>query len=185
MALLLGAFEGEKALSPEYNTIERERIVEPSPAEVWQRILYKSEADIQKKSTPFSTFLGFPRHVRTEMDSLAVGAQRMVYYEKGLYFEETVRSFEPEKQLVLSIKTDPAKIPPNVMDEHILIGGKHLDILEDVYTLEKMHDGTTKVHFSSHFFINTPFNWYARFWAKWLMVDILDGELDLIEAVSQ
>ena len=55
------------------------------------------------------------------------------YSQAGLYFNETISNFETEKLLVLDIKTDPKNIPPTVMDEHILIGGKpvsytHLDV---------------------------------------------------------
>ena len=106
----------------------------------------------------------------------------MAYYDKGLYFNETITEYEHEKKMVLDIKTDPNKIPPTVMDEHILIGGRHVDILQDVYTLEQLPNGNYLLKLSSHFFINTPFNWYAAIWADYLMSDILDAELQLIQS---
>lgn len=105
----------------------------------------------------------------------------MAYYDKGLFFDETITEYEIEKRLVLDIKTDPKNIPPTVMDEHILIGGKHVDILQDIYTLEPLPNGNCLLKLSSRFFINTPFNWYAAVWAKYLMSDILNGELELIK----
>ena len=54
----------------------------------------------------------------------------MALYENGLYFDETILAYQKEKQMVLHIKTDPANIPPKVMDEHIVIGGRHVDITE-------------------------------------------------------
>ena len=124
-----------------------------------------------------STVIGFPRHVKTTLDTLAVGGKRTAYYEKGLYFNETISRYEPGKLLVLDIKTDPTKIPPTVMDEHIIIGGKHVDLVQDVYLLEQLSDGNCQLCLSSHFFINTAFNWYTGIWANYLMGDILSGEL--------
>jgi hypothetical protein len=68
------------------------------------------------------------------------------------------------------------------MDEHILIGGKHLDILEDTYQLTPLANGRTRLRLASRFYINTPFNWYAEVWAHYLMADILDGELAGLQA---
>ena len=73
------------------------------------------------------------------------------------------------------------------MDEHIVIGGKHVDILQDIYKLEKLSDTSCRLTLSSRFYINTPFNWYASIWAKYLMADILQSEINLINerATSQ
>ncbi len=79
--------------------------------------------------------------------------------------------------MVVSIKTDPAKISKAIMDEHIVIGGKHVQLQEDEYKLEALPNGKTRLSLSSHFTINTPFNWYAGLWSKMLMADILKEEL--------
>jgi hypothetical protein len=177
--LLLGFIEGEKALIPKQLTISREVVVEAPPAVVWEQLTSRRAA---APPAPASTrslagLLGFPRHLTTTLDSFRVGAKRMAYYEKGLYFEETVASYQPARQLVLQVNANPSAVPPAVMDEHILIGGKHLDILEDTYQLTPLADGRTRLRLASRFYINTPFNWYAEIWAHYLMSDILNGEL--------
>jgi len=128
-----------------------------------------------------ANFFGFPQALSTTLDSLAVGGKRLAVYEKGLYFAETITAYTPEKSLVLRIKTDPNNIPPTVMDEHIVIGGKHFDILQDVYQLEALPDGNCRLQLTSHYMLATPFNWYASIWVHYLMADILQGELDLIK----
>ncbi len=105
----------------------------------------------------------------------------MAYYERGLYFKETITQYEPDKFMRLAVKTDPYNIPPAVMDEHILIGGKHLDILEDTYQLESAQDGTTRLTLSSKYMINTPLNWYVSMWSSMLMDDVLGNELAIIK----
>lgn len=179
--LIVGYIEGERTLTPQVFTMKKEIVLTAAPSEVWQQIININEVKPDEKQTPVSSALGFPKHVRTTLDTLAIGCKRIAYYEKGLFFEETITKYEPERLLVLDIKTDPDKIPPTVMDEHIVIGGKHLDILEDTYELEPLPGGSTRLSLSSRFYINTPFNWYAGIWAKFLMSDILQGELDMIE----
>jgi hypothetical protein len=135
----------------------------------------------QESQSSVSGLLGFPKHQSTTLDTVVVGGKRTAYYEKGLYFEETITQYQSERLLVLRVDANPNAIPPTVMDEHILIGGKHLDILEDVYELNPLPGGRTRLTLSSRFYINTPFNWYARTWAHFLMSDILQSELELIK----
>jgi hypothetical protein len=177
----LGYLEGERSLIPTEYTIVREVTVKASPEAVWRQLTHINELDKKEEQGSFSTLMGFPRHLKTVADTFAVGGTRLAVYEKGLYFKETISTYEPNKLMILSIKTDPENIPPTVMDEHILIGGKHLDILEDTYQLEQLADGSSTLKLSSRFTINTPFNWYAGLWANYLMADILQGELNLIK----
>jgi hypothetical protein len=179
--LFIGYAEGDRGLSPKEFNITNEVVIKASTTEVWQALLNINEIKKAESSVSLSSALGFPKHLKTTLDTAAVGGKRMAIYDKGLYFEETISKYEKEKWMVLDIKTDPHKIPPTVMDEHILIGGKHVDILEDSYKLEQLPDGSSKLSLSSRFYINTPFNWYAGIWANYLMSDILQGELDIVK----
>jgi hypothetical protein len=178
---IVGLLEGEKTLSKNTLNISRTIEINASPAKVWHAITHIDSIAHKEHHFSLATSMGFPRHLSTALDTLAIGGNRKAIYENGLYFDEKITKFETEKLLALDINTDPNKIPPTVMDEHIIIGGKHLDILEDSYKLEKISETKTRLILSSKFFINTPFNWYASIWAKYLMHDILDGEIKLIE----
>jgi uncharacterized protein YndB with AHSA1/START domain len=180
--LLLGFIEGEKALIPKQLTISREVVVAAPPAAVWQQLTSRRAVARPASGRSLAGLFGFPHHLTTTLDTFRVGGRRVAYYEKGLYFEETVASYQPARQLVLRVNANPSAVPPAVMDEHILIGGKHLDILEDTYQLTPLAGGRTRLRLASRFAINTPFNWYAEIWAHYLMADILDGELAGLQA---
>lgn len=181
LPIVLGFVEGDKTLTHQEYTIVRQVAINASPGEVWEEVLNVNTVAPKEKDAKLTNLLGFPRHLQTtKLDTIAVGGKRMAYYEKGLFFEETVSAYEHEKLLVLDVKADPKKIPPTVLDEHIVIGGKHVDILQDKYELEEFEDGRSHLILTSKFYINTPFNWYAGIWAKYLMNDILDGQLHLI-----
>lgn len=179
---LLGYLEGERTLVPVEYTITKQIAIAAPPAEVWKQLTHINELKASERQSSFSILMGFPRHLRTVADTFAPGGTRFAVYEKGLYFKETISEYVPGKRMVLDIKTDPDNIPPTVMDEHILIGGKHLDILKDEYNLEQLPDGSSQLSLSSRFRINTPLNWYAGLWATYLMSDILEGELELVKA---
>ncbi|MCI1187061.1 hypothetical protein MON38_06490 [Hymenobacter sp. DH14] len=182
LPVALGSLEGERAWTPEEITIQEQLTIDAPVAAVWQ-VLAKKHAVSQQSRPPLSSsLLGFPRHISTTLDTLAVGGKRISYYEKGLHFQEKIVRLEKERLLVFSVNTAPGQFPPTVMDEHVLIGGKHLDILDDTYQFQTLADGSTRVTLSSRFYINTPFNWYARIWANYLMSDILQGELYSVRA---
>ncbi len=180
--LLLGFMEGEKALIPKQLTISREVVVDAAPAAVWQQLTSHRTVAQPSARRSLAGLFGFPHHLTTTLDSVRVGGKRVAYYEKGLYFEETVLSYQPAHQLVLRVNANPGAVPSAVMDEHILIGGKHLNILQDTYQLAPLAGGRTRLRLASQFAINTPFNWYAELWAHYLMADILDGELAGLQA---
>jgi hypothetical protein len=179
--LALGLVEGEKTLVPRELVIQRAVTINAPTAEVWKQLTISKVVSPHESQTSISALLGFPKHKRTTLDTVLVGGKRTAYYEKGLYFEETITKYQPARLLILRVNANPNAIPPTVMDEHILIGGKHLDILEDVYELKPLPGGSTRLTLSSRFYINTPFNWYARIWAHYLMSDILQSELELIK----
>ncbi|MBA3665500.1 MAG: hypothetical protein H0W61_15000 [Bacteroidetes bacterium] len=181
LPMLLGFFEGDNALTLQVLVIKKEISINADAARVWYALTNINEIKEKEHSTSLSEVLGFPKHINTMLDTLCLGGKRIANYERGLYFNETITCCIPEKLLSLTIKTDPGKIPSTVMDEHILIGGRHLDILSDSYELEKLSDGNTRLTLSSRFSICTPFNWYASIWARYLMSDILQGELELIK----
>jgi hypothetical protein len=179
--ILIGLIEGERTSSGQILTVTKEISLHASPTEIWSELIHINEVDSIEKKSIISSTLGFPRHIRTHLDTARVGGKRTAYYEKGLTFEETITAYEPERLMILDIKTDPDKISAQVMDEHILIGGKHLDILEDTYELQALSNGCSKLKLTSKFYINTPFNWYAGLWGNYLMSDILKNELELIK----
>ena len=178
--LILGFAEGDRTNITKEITIEREVAIDASTSSVWKAISGLGKIEKDNKFS-VSGLLGMPMHVKTESDSLKVGAHRNAIYEKCLVFNEVVTKCESEKLLVLSVRTDPAKIPANVLDEHVVIGGKHIKVLEDIYKLEALPGGKCSLKLSSRFTITTPLNFYASIWSDYLMQDVLNAELENIK----
>jgi hypothetical protein len=67
------------------------------------------------------------------------------------------------------------------MDEHIVIGGDYFDVLDGTYELQQLNDSTYRIHLYSHFKLSTTFNFYASWWAGWIMKDIQNNILQVIK----
>jgi len=176
--LLVGAIEGDKTSSFESLTVEKKVTIPASPDIVWNALTQNKRSAPKIHHTSLAGILGFPYHLSTTIDTFQVGGSRVAAYEKGLTFMETIKKIEPGRSLVVAVTTDASQISKAIMDEHIVIGGRHIQMQEDEYKLEALPNGQTQLTLSSRFSINTPFNWYAGIWARWLMSDILSEETE-------
>lgn len=182
--LLAGLIEGDRLSSFKEFDVESQIEIRASTAEVWSALICNKQIDLTRQGPTLSTLIGFPHHLKTIIDKPVAGGSIVSTYEKGLTLVETIRKIEPLRTLVLKIETDPSKISKAVMDEHIVIGGKHVKMLQDEYKLEELPNGRTRLSLTCHFCINTSFNWYAGLWSRLLMSDILKEELNVIQEIS-
>ena len=180
--LFAGLLEGKNTSVFENITVEDQIEIRASPDAVWAALTTASQTTILPRHSTLTSLLGFPHHLGTNLDRLAIGGKRVAVYQKGLRFDETITRLEPGNRLTLTITTDASQISKAIMDEHIVIGGEHIQMQEDNYTLQRLPSGGTRLSLSSRFSINTPFNWYARLWANWLMSDVISEELQSISA---
>lgn len=151
-----------------------------APADViWSNVTRVREINEAQDKGWLTKTLGFPRPVKAELNYEGVGAYREAIFTKGLVFHETVSEYIHQQKMVFSIKAYPHEIPSTTMDEHVVIGGAYFDVLNGTYELEKLNDTTHRLHLYSHFKLNTTFNFYASWWAKWIMKDIQNNILQV------
>lgn len=129
--------------------------------------------------------LGFPRPIRAELDYAGVGGSRQAIFSKGLVFREVVKEYADQQKMSFSITADPHSIPPATMDEHVVVGGEYFDVLDGTYVLEKCPDSVYRLQLYSHFVLKTDFNFYASWWAGWIMKDIQNNILQVIKTRCQ
>jgi len=71
------------------------------------------------------------------------------------------------------------------MDKHIVVGGQYFDVLNGTYELKQLNATTYKLNLYSHFKLTTTFNFYASWWAGWIMKDIQSNILKVIKERSE
>lgn len=181
LPLVVGAFEGDRLQHSDDYTITREIVIAAPAEKVWSTLVNVAPIEPDAPRGWVVDWLGLPRHLRTQTDTIAVGGKRTAYYDRGLYIEESISEIVPNEKLSVNIKADPGSVPPTVLDDHLVIGGKHFKGLNDTYTLTPLPDGSTRLNLSVNIRIHTPINWYAGWWARWVVDNILDILLALIE----
>ncbi|MBZ5857399.1 hypothetical protein [Flavihumibacter profundi] len=144
---------------------------------IWDNVTQVKEIPVQQDKGWLTRSLGFPRPVKAELNFLGVGAYRKAIFTNGLIFHETVTEYIDKKKMVFTIKAYPHEIPSTTMDEHVVIGGNYFDVLNGTYELEKLSYKKYRLHLYSHFKLTTTFNFYASWWAKWIMKDIQNNIL--------
>lgn len=149
---------------------------------IWQHITRVKTITKEEDRGTVTNFLGFPRPVKAELDVAAVGGTRKAIFSKGLVFTEIVTAYQHQKYMHFTISANPYEIPSTAMDEHVVIGGEYFDVLDGTYELEQLSNTVYRVHLYSHFQLKTTFNFYADWWAKWIMKDIQNNILHVIKA---
>ena len=114
-----------------------------------------------------------------------MGAYRKAIFEKGLVFHETVTEYAEGRRMKFGIKANPYEIPSTTMDEHVVVGGDYFDVFDGTYVLQALPNGQCRLHLYSHFSLSTRFNWYASWWAGWIMRDIQNNILQVIKARAE
>lgn len=153
-----------------------------APAEkIWSNVVRVRTITPKEDHGGVTKWMGLPRPIRAELDFTGVGGRRQAIFDKGLVFEEIVNDYAEQERMRFSIKADPSKVPPTALDEHIVIGGAYFDVLDGTYRLERIGEGVYRLHLYSHFVLRTPFNFYASWWAGWIMRDIQNNILQVIQ----
>jgi hypothetical protein len=87
-------------------------------------------------------------------------------------FIETIDVWEPQRRLGFSIRAQADQIPATTFDEHVTVGGKFFDVLHGEYRIERLANGSIRLHLTSESRVSTDFNWYAHLWTDAVMSDL-------------
>jgi hypothetical protein len=147
---------------------------------IWSNVVRVRTINEEEDHGRLTKLLGFPRPIRAELDYAGVGGSRQAIFSKGLIFRELVKEYADEQRMSFSIDADPHAIPATTMDQHIVVGGKYFDVLDGTYELKPLPGGIYRLNLFSHFTLKTRFNFYANWWAGWIMRDIQDNILQVI-----
>ncbi len=151
------------------------------PGKIWSNVIRVREIPEKDDHGWLTRDLGLPRPIKAELDYAGVGGSRLATFSKGLVFREVVEAYEDEKMMFFTITANPHDIPSTTMDKHIVIGGDYFNVEDGTYVLEQTGQDTYRLHLYSHFTLSTDFNFYAGWWAEWIMKDIQNNILQVIQ----
>ncbi|MFT3687389.1 MAG: hypothetical protein QM783_21115 [Phycisphaerales bacterium] len=185
LPFVIGPIENSIPRGKEVYTTYTSIIINADAAKIWGNVTSVREIKPNEDSTKLTAWLGFPKPVKAELDTLAVGGYRKAIFEKGLIFNETVTQYEHEKSMKFRIQANTYDIPSTTLDEHILIGGEYFDMLNGTYKLQRLSENRYNLILYSNFSMKTTFNSYAAIWGNWIMKDIQNNILKVIKSRSE
>lgn len=156
-------------------------IIEASKEKIWENVVRVKEINEAEDNGKLSKVMGFPRPIKAELDVLGIGGRRRAIFDKGLVFDETVNVYETEKKMSFSITPLTEEIPPETLDEHVIVGGQYFTVLDGTYELEPAGNDKYNLILYSHFRMSTSINFYSGLWGKWIMKDIQNNILEIIK----
>jgi hypothetical protein len=170
-----------KSALSEIRTAPTQIKIHASAQTVWNQIRSVPLITEKEQSFSLSHLLGFPRPLEAKLVGEGVGAVRYATFEKGVLFVETINEWDEPHRLSFSIHADTKNIPPATFDKHVIIGGKHFDVLTGTYWIEDIQNGDVILHLSSSQRLSTRFNFYSHFWTEYLMIDLQNYILGIIK----
>lgn len=185
LPLILSPLEQQLAQIPgrykAYTSID----IHASKEQIWSHVTRVSEISAEQDKGWLTRTLGFPRPIKAELNYEGLGGYRKAIFDKGLVFDETVIDYDHERKMTFTIRANPFDIPSATMDEHVVIGGDYFDVLNGTYELQQLDNDTYRLHLYSHFKLTTSFNFYASWWAGWIMKDIQNNILQIIKTRAE
>ncbi len=185
LPLLIAPIESQFQFSEKIFSEHTSITIHATDEVVWQNLTRVRPISERENQPSLFQFMGFPRPLEAELDTVTVGGVRKAIFERGLYFTGTVTQMQPLRTLAFRIEADPNSIPPAALDEHMMVAGKYFDVLEVCYEIEKSRNGTILLPLSSQFRLSTRFNFYSGFWSKLIMRDIQENILKIIKSRSE
>ncbi|MGB1249283.1 MAG: hypothetical protein ACPG8W_01510 [Candidatus Promineifilaceae bacterium] len=187
MILLLLALLAPYAASPVEAQFEQSRlsttthtqiVIDADVETVWN--LIKSVSPIQETEQRFDWLhmIGLPRPVAATLSYEGVGGVRDAYFENGLRFDETITEWEYHERIRFDIVETSETLLPAPLN---LIDGERFDVVEGMYELEQLEDGTILLHLTSEHFLTSHFNQYGAFWTDLIMRDLQTYILEIIK----
>jgi hypothetical protein len=173
----------QQAPAPDSWRTVRTAVVISAPREtVWRnvvRVPYITDAE-QRGSVFYA--LGLPRPREAVLSAEGTGGLCTARFDSGLTFLERVTSWEEGQALGFSIEIDrTAPTPPPLA----AVGGRYFDILDGEFRLIPQAEGSVRLELTSRQRVSTRFNPYAGLWTDWIMRDLQQNILAVIEARAE
>lgn len=152
---------------------------------VWSNVKNVKDIGPDEISTHFVHLIGVPRPLNGQLDREGVGATRSIIWEKGIKFQEKIMRWEEGKGFEYNIIVDPKSIPPTTLDEHVMIGGKYFDVIAGGYRIDSIARNKCRVALRCTYRVTTNLNFYARWWADFMLNDFNEMILEIIKKRSE
>ena len=177
----------ENNIKPEnqVHTVKTSIEISADKSVVWENIKNVKNIKPNEIKPHFIHLIGIPKPLNGELDKEQIGGVRSITWEKGILFEEKIKSWNEGYGFTYDINVDPNSIPPSTLDEHVMIGGRYFDVIEGGYKIKNTGFNTNLVTLSCTYRITTNLNFYSKWWADFILEDFNEMILEVIKKRSE
>lgn len=185
LPLLALVVEGPVAPQDHWQRIERSTVVAATPQRVWDEIVQARDIRPEELKPTLVHLIGVPRPIEGINHPTAQGEVRDSRWERGVHFRGHVTDRVEGRTLAWRYEFSPDSFPPGTMDDHVVLGGRYLDLGETRFTLTPIDAGHTRLDVVAHYRVTSSINVYAVPVADLLGRDFVDMLLDLYRERSE
>jgi uncharacterized protein YndB with AHSA1/START domain len=170
LPLLLGAFERDMPLPDRHGETEASVFIAAPPETIWHLINDATGIRPDEMAQGLAWRIGVPLPREAVTVDTPEGRVRKLRWDKGVHFDEPILDWVENRYIRWRYVFAADSIPPGALDEHVLIGGRHFDLLDTAYRLTPEQGGTL-LAIRVNYRVSTHFNAYAGAWADLLVDD--------------
>lgn len=170
LPLLLALPESELPLPQNQRNVSDSVMISAPPEEIWKLINNATDIRPEEMRHGLAYRLGVPLPIEAVTIDTPTGRIRKLKWEDGIAFDEQIVEWHEPKTILWNYEFTVDTFPPDTLDEHVVIGGRHFDLINTRYTLTP-ESGGTRLAIDVRYRVSTRFNWYANFWGDALLQD--------------
>jgi hypothetical protein len=181
LPFLFLVFEQNFQATDQYYTVKTAIEINADQSKVWHNIKNVRNIQSTELKPHFVHLIGIPKPLNGELDKEAIGGIRSITWEKGIKFQEIIKTWSDGKEFTYDINVDPESIPPTTLDEHVMIGGRYFDVIEGGYKIDSLSSSKSLVTLTCTYRITTNLNFYGKFWTDFILNDFNETILEVIK----
>lgn len=180
LPLLLLPLEQQSAY-PAMNQAVVSSIEIDAPLEtVWRNAVeIRDIAPSEQTWTATHNLFGVPRPVDARLVAGGDGPVREATWAGDVRFYEIITDRHPLQSITWRFDI-PEAAADRVLDEHLRLDEGYLRLQAGRYDLEALTPTRTRITLTTHYYVRTPFNAYARAWGELLLGDIHRNVLNIV-----
>lgn len=173
--------EANFSATDQFYTVKTVTQINAPSSRIWENI--KNVKNIQDDEIPFhfGQIIGIPNPIDGRLSKDGVGGIRHIRWDKGIRFQEVIKTWQEGKGFSYDINVDPNSIPPTTLDEHVMIGGRYFDVIDGAYRIDSVSKTSSLVTLTCRYRITTNLNLYAQFWGDFMLNDFNEMILQIIK----
>jgi hypothetical protein len=179
----VGAVESLIPAAESVRTVEARIRIRAGAADVWRNIVRPTGIRPGENRMGLAHRIGFPHPITATLSAEALGGSRYAIFERGVMLRETVTEWAPGRRMAFTV--DPASMPPDVLDEHVAIGGRFFDVMDGSYEIVSVAPDEVELRLRTTHRLTTHVNPYAGLWTDLLMRQIQQNLLHVVRARAE